>query len=89
MRTRRPSTLLLATLIAAAALVAPDAVHAYGGPGSIISGIGALLAALAAITAAIFGFLWYPLKRLMRMLRGEGDQTDLDGAQPLDEPTGE
>lgn len=88
MRARCPSTLLVATLVAAA-LVAPDAVHAYGGPGSIISGIGALLAALAAITAAIFGFLWYPLKRVMRMFRGEGDQTNLDGAEPLDEPTGE
>lgn len=88
MRTRRPSTLLIAALVAAA-LVAPDALHAYGGPGSIISGIGALLAALAAITAAIFGFLWYPLKRLIRMFRGEGDQMDLDGAEPLDEPTGE
>lgn len=88
MRTRRPSTVLIAAIVAAA-LVAPDAVHAYGGPGSIISGIGALLAAIAAITAAIFGFLWYPLKRLIRMFRGEGDQTDLDGAEPPDEPTEE
>jgi len=44
----------------------------YGGPGSVISGIGALLAALAALVAAIFGFFWFPLKRLLRKLRGEG-----------------
>jgi Na+-driven multidrug efflux pump len=43
---------------------APDAAFAYGGPGSVISGIGTLLAALAAIIASLFGFIWFPLKRL-------------------------
>ena len=37
----------------------PDAALAYGGPGSVISGIGALLAAIAAVGAAIFGFFWF------------------------------
>lgn len=50
-------------------------VLAYGGPGSIVSGVGALLAALAAIGAAIFGFLWFPVKRLMKKLRDEGEET--------------
>lgn len=52
---------------------------AYGGPGSIITGIGAFLAVLAALVAAIFGFLWYPLKKLIRAIRGGPGSPD-DGA---------
>lgn len=69
--THSRGTLGLAATMAAAALLVPEAVHAYGGPGSVISGVGALLAALAAIVAAIFGFFWFPLKRLYRTLRDE------------------
>jgi len=47
-------------------LALPDSAHAYGGPGSVISGIGALLAAIAALLASLFGFIWFPLKRLFR-----------------------
>ena len=39
---------------------------AYLGPGAGLSAIGALLALFAAIAVAIFGFLWYPIKRLRR-----------------------
>jgi hypothetical protein len=53
--------------------IVPDAAYAYGGPGSVISGIGALLAAVAAIVASIFGFLWYPLKRLLRSTNDASD----------------
>ena len=43
--TRSPLRLAGALLaLTLAALVMPDAAHAYGGPGSVISGIGALLA---------------------------------------------
>lgn len=52
-------------------LAAPEAVHAYGGPGSVISGIGALLAAVAALLASLFGFLWFPLKRLYRSMTSD------------------
>ena len=48
--------------------VSPDAAYAYGGPGSVISGIGTLLAAAAAVLAALFGFVWFPLKRLYAKL---------------------
>lgn len=58
-------------------LFVPDAAFAYGGPGSIVSGIGALLAAVAAIAAAVVGFFWFPLKRLIERLRG-GRQDDED-----------
>ncbi|PSQ75209.1 MAG: hypothetical protein BRD39_00215 [Bacteroidetes bacterium QH_9_64_21] len=51
--------------------VSPDAAYAYGGPGSVISGIGTLLAAL-------FGFVWFPLKRLYARLTE--DATDEEEA---------
>lgn len=65
---------------AAAALLLPDAAHAYGGPGSVISGIGALLAAIAAVAAALFGFFWFPMKRLYQKLRGdEAEEGEVEG----------
>jgi hypothetical protein len=56
--------------IGLALLGLPDAAYAYGGPGSVISGIGTLLAALAAMVASLFGFLWFPLKRHYRKMQG-------------------
>lgn len=44
----------------------PSPAVAYIGPGSGLSAIGAFFALLAATTAALFGFLWYPIKRLLR-----------------------
>lgn len=60
-----------AVVIAAVALLlfTPTIAFAYGGPGSVISGVGALLAALAAISAAVFGFLWFPAKRLFSKVK--------------------
>lgn len=49
----------------------PGVTRAYGGPGSIISGIGAFLAVLATIFVSIIGFLWYPIKRLLKKLFGK------------------
>jgi hypothetical protein len=60
------SALLVLTGIS---VLAPSAAYAYIGPGAGISAIGSLLALLAAIAAAIFGFLWYPIKRLLSRRR--------------------
>lgn len=60
-------TLLLVTIIVSA----PDTALAYGGPGSVISGIGAFLGAVAALLASLFGFIWFPLKRLYRSITQE------------------
>lgn len=69
------SRLFLAAAAGAALFLVPVEALAYGGPGSVISGIGALLAAVAAIAAAIFGFFWFPIKRLVKKLRG-ADETE-------------
>jgi hypothetical protein len=81
---------LIARLVAAGflamgvGLAIPMAALAYGGPGSIISGIGAFLAVLAALVASIFGFLWFPLKRLIRKVRGDGGESEQGSTEPAD-----
>ena len=49
-----------------ALVVVPGEAHAYIGPGAGLSAIGSFLALVAAVVAAIFGFLWYPIKRMIR-----------------------
>jgi hypothetical protein len=70
MNTSTRTALLLLSLVL---LVFPEVVFAYGGPGSVISGSGAFLAAVAAVLAAVLGFLWYPLKRLYKRMTAEED----------------
>lgn len=57
---------------------------AYLGPGGLLSTIGAFLALLAAVVLAVLGFVWLPLKRLIRALR-ERRQS----GQPDSAPTGD
>lgn len=47
----------------------------YVGPGGVLSAIGAFLALLAAAVFAVVGFVWYPLKRLLRAWRGRAPAT--------------
>ncbi|MFO7652309.1 MAG: hypothetical protein R6X25_00645 [Candidatus Krumholzibacteriia bacterium] len=42
---------------------------AYTGPGAGLTAIGAFLALVAGLLLAIVGFLWYPLKKLLRRMR--------------------
>jgi len=63
-------------VVALTMLAAPEVAQAYGGPGSVISGIGAFLAAVAAVLAALFGFIWFPLKRLYQKMTSENAPED-------------
>jgi hypothetical protein len=63
-------------------LFIPESSYGYAGPGSIISGIGTLLAVVAAVAAAILGFIWFPLKRLFRKLRSSDDEQDAEAQPP-------
>jgi len=56
-------------------------VLAYGGPGSVISGLGTLLAAIGAVLVALLGFVWYPLKRLYRTFFAEEQEQSVQ-AEP-------
>ncbi len=62
------ATLLLCGLFSSQAL-------AYVGPGAGLSAIGAFLALLAGVIIAIFGFLWYPIKRILRNRKNASNGT--------------
>lgn len=55
-----------ALLVTALLLAAAPAANAYIGPGAGLSAIGSVLSVLAAMLLAVVGFVWYPLKRLLR-----------------------
>lgn len=65
----------------AGAFFAPEEALAYGGPGSVITGIGAFLAAVVAVAAAVVGFFWFPLKRLYQKLWGDDTPEDEEVAE--------
>lgn len=48
---------------------------AYVGLGGALSAIGSFLALLAAVVIALFGFVWYPIKRLMRSRRDKKSES--------------
>ena len=69
--------------IGAALLVAlvPADAHAYIGPGAGLSAFGALLALVVTVIVGIFGFIWYPLKRLARALKRR--RADIGGSDKI------
>ena len=65
-------------LVASLVCLLPRSAMAYIGPGAGLSAIGAFIAVVVGIILAIFGFLWYPIKRLLRK-RTPTEETE-DGA---------
>lgn len=59
------------------AAAAPSAALAYVGPGLGLSAIGSFLALVGAILLGLLGFIWYPVKRLIRAIRGRVRATDI------------
>jgi hypothetical protein len=74
-------------LAAGALLFHALAAQAYIGPGAGLSAIGSILALGAAVVVAIFGFLWFPVKRLLRKRRAQQLVQEDTGDQPAEEPT--
>ncbi len=56
----------------AAVLVMTTAAQAYVGPGSGLAALGTLAALVGTVVMAIFGFVWFPIKRLLKR-RAKGD----------------
>jgi hypothetical protein len=56
----------ISILILLLTILIPQPIMAYVGPGTGITAIGAFFAIVASIIAALFGFIWYPIKRLLR-----------------------
>lgn len=49
-----------------------EIIPAYIGPGAGLGAVGSLVALVGAVFLIIVGFIWYPLKRLLR--RGKADR---------------
>ena len=65
-------------VLALGLLASSDPALAYMGPGAGLTMIGSLVALVSAELAGIFGFVWYPLKRLFK--RKKQDQEGVDEA---------
>ncbi len=55
----------------------PNLAFAYVGPGAGLGAIATVIALLGAILYGIVGFIWYPIKRLLRGKRST-DAEDID-----------
>jgi hypothetical protein len=55
-------------LVALAVLV-PSVAQAYVGPGLGLGAIASVFAFLGAVVLGVVGFVWYPIKRLLRAFR--------------------
>jgi len=49
----------------------------YVGPGGTLTAIGSFLALAGAIVLGVLGFVWYPIKRLLRTLRHRRDSASM------------
>lgn len=62
-------SVLLILAVGFCVLALPGQLQAYVGPGAGLSAIGALLAMVSSVFVAIFGFIWFPIKRLLRYFK--------------------
>lgn len=56
----------LAGLLLLCSTLAAMPAQAYLGPGGAVSSVGALLALIGAVLLAVIGFVWFPLKRMLK-----------------------
>lgn len=61
---------LLRALSIGLALAVPLAAQAYTGPGLGLGAVGVALGLVGSILLAIVSVVWYPVKRLVRRIRG-------------------
>ncbi len=76
---QQPCRILL--LFTISAFVVPEYALAYIGPGAGLSALGTVVALIGAFLLMIVGFVWYPIKRL---LRGRQKAAATDNAKPAD-----
>ena len=69
MNNDRNERLLYGLGIAALVILLPNAALAYVGPGLGLGALSSFFALVGAVFLGIVGFIWYPIKRLLRMFR--------------------
>jgi len=62
-------------------LLAPGSAFAYVGPGAGLGAVGTVIALLVSVALLVVGFVWYPVKRMIRRCKGENVSTDSDSEQ--------
>lgn len=65
-RMQQQDRILLKSAVVVAVLAYAEPSFAYMGPGSGLAAIGTLLSLVGAVLLALVGFVWFPLKRLLR-----------------------
>lgn len=58
--------------------IMPTVAMAYIGPGAGLGAIGTLIALIGAVLLAIVGFVWYPIKRMIRRRKPVDGASDND-----------
>lgn len=75
-QTVRAASAAMVMILAASAAPA----LAYMGPGAGLSAIGSLFALIAAGIAALFGFVWFPVKRMLRRRKADAIEANASDA---------
>jgi uncharacterized membrane-anchored protein len=57
-------------------LSATTGAYAYVGPGLGLGVLGALFGAIATVLLAVVGLVWYPMKRLIKRMKGDKANVD-------------
>jgi flagellar biogenesis protein FliO len=70
--------LFLTLFITSFLLQIPSIANAYVGPGAGLTAVGTVLSLVAAIILALVGFVWYPVKRLVRKFKSKSDKENQD-----------
>lgn len=76
----------LAISLATAVPTVPAA--AYMGAGAGLSAIGSIISFLGVILLMLFGFVWYPVKRMLKRNRGGNEQVAGENIAAKDEEDG-
>jgi hypothetical protein len=71
-RARRVSRVCFAaTGLFVSAFFLPSDAAAYMGPGAGLTALGSLVALLGALVLLVVGFIWYPVRRLLRQRKSD------------------
>ena len=76
--TTRNERLVVVLVMVVLLCLAPSSAMAYVGPGSGVTVIGAALALIGGVFLAVVGFIWYPVKRLLRRFKQRGQASSED-----------
>jgi len=67
---------MILPLVIVLVLMAPDQADAYVGPGLGAGTIGVILGIIGSLFIALFAIIWYPLKRLFKKKKKQGQETE-------------